>query len=144
MVTNLHDPVFGDLTYSYGWHRPYGLFFLGKEWQIDLLIAVSDSVAIQQSQRDTFLEFIANESDVIKKVEHALGIYMSKLKQRYPDAEGGGHALVPQQIIIQDEAFPEGNVMGMLFDCEWDVDNGVAVKIRHNNVEDVGPQDIVI
>lgn len=51
--------------------------------------------------------------------------------------------LTPAGIVVPD-LFPEHGEIGLLFECSWEPEHGLAVKIQHNQVVEVGFQDICI
>lgn len=44
---------------------------------------------------------------------------------------------VPEPLLLDDR------VIGLLYDCTWEPELALAVKIVNETVEEVGPQDIV-
>jgi hypothetical protein len=47
-------------------------------------------------------------------------------------------------IIQRSFTDPRERVVGLLFDCSWDVSLGLAVKFINEHLSEVGTQDIVL
>ncbi|WP_406851113.1 DUF6985 domain-containing protein [Herbaspirillum huttiense] len=50
----------------------------------------------------------------------------------------------PTEIVIQQSFGTGDRVVGVLFQCTWEPELGLAVKFVNEEVEEVGTQDIVL
>jgi hypothetical protein len=51
--------------------------------------------------------------------------------------------LTPEAVFIPD-IFPENEEIGLLFECTWEPEHGLGVKIEHGRVVEVGFQDVCL
>lgn len=47
-------------------------------------------------------------------------------------------------IVVSYAGIYEGRDIGILFDCTWDIENGVGIRLLNEKVTEVGYQDVAI
>nr|WP_198985034.1 hypothetical protein [Herbaspirillum sp. ASV7] len=156
----LHDDAFGDLEYQYGWARPYTYLLWGETTNVKMIIPCDEGADIEKAQREAFIYFDAQKNQLMPLIEQSMfdyyqGIcdeYRSTLGTEFSDARcpkiktpSQLKSLVkPTEIVIQQSFGSEERVVGLLFQCTWEPELGLAVKIVNEEIEEVGTQDIVL
>lgn len=156
----MKDSVLGELSYDYGWSRPYSLEFLGKSYPVRLFIPCDEGSDIEIAQRNAFENFEKNIHKLLEDAEEAVFHYYKTICDEYRERLGVEYAdekapvvaskremkgvLTPKEVILQESFGSGSRIVGLLFDCTWDPALGLAVKIIDEVVDEVGPQDIVL
>lgn len=156
------DPVFGDIVYTDagGWEGLYTYPFLGQEVTVRLAFwADSADEPINPIQREAMRLFNQRRDELCILAEDALfGHYRERLpelrEQFGPsadelmpiagDKQGLRTMVTPTTLFVRDPFFSEDRVIGLLYECTWAPELGLAVKFVDETLDDVGPQDIVI
>ena len=129
--------------FDYGWKRKELKVFLDKVIEFEIVLdSYTESDIITENQKDTY-----------KKIEEIFETIMSKSLYaitNYYKAEYGDYK---KESILEDvnlidliifDSIENDRVIGLTFDCKWDIENGVGIKIKNEEVIDIGSQDIVL
>ena len=159
-MNTLHDDVIGDLSYEYGWIKRYNIKFFGLPIDIQLTIPCDEGAAIENAQRSAFALFDANKDLYLQHAEVAIfNHYLdvcdecrAQFGSEFADklapiitTPGQIKPLVsPTQIIFQQSFTSGKRIVGLLFNCSWAPELGLAVKFIDELIVEVGPQDIVL
>ncbi|MDP1978673.1 hypothetical protein [Undibacterium sp.] len=159
-MKKLKDQILGDLSYEYGWTRPYGCIFLGKKVSVNLAISCDEGDEIESSQREAFQRFDEKADSFLAQAEVAIFEYYQSNCQEYRDRFGIefademapiihsqsqlGTIVLPIEIIIKQSFGANERIVGLLYDCSWEPSLGLAVKFVDECLEEVGVQDIVL
>ncbi len=159
-MKKLKDQILGDLSYEYGWTRPYHCIFLGKKVSIKLAIPCDEDDEIESSQREAFQRFDEKADLFLAQAEEAIFDYYQDNCQEYRDRFGIefadelapiihspsqlGAIVLLTEIIIQHSFGENERIVGLLYDCSWEPSLGLAVKFVDECLEEVGVQDIVL
>ncbi|MBN9358411.1 MAG: hypothetical protein J0I15_18340, partial [Herbaspirillum huttiense] len=154
-----HDDVFGDLEYQYGWTRPYTYPLFGDLINVKLIVPCDVGAEIEEEQREAFLIFDKKKSQLMLLAEQSLFDYYQRITDEYrsivgveicdmrcPKIENSlqlKSLIRPTEIVIQQSFGTGDRVVGVLFQCTWEPELGLAVKFVNEEVEEVGTQDIV-
>ncbi|WP_259392278.1 DUF6985 domain-containing protein [Paenibacillus thiaminolyticus] len=68
----------------------------------------------------------------------------NKIASIIENKEELGNLVEPTQLIVRRVRNNGIRRLGLLFDCTWDIEHGLAVKIEDEEVVEVGFQDIVL
>lgn len=157
----INDEVFGVLTHSAGelWKRPLELSFFGGSWTVALMVDIDPREGVEQHQIAAYRTFTENTDAVVSAAEKAIfGYYQSICKEarsRYGITNPSDEK-VPIVKSIRDMfplVEPEGvtfpyarqrPIFGILCQCTWEEERGLAVKFEDGKLVDVGFQDIVL
>lgn len=155
------DAVLGEITFTAGtgWEGTYTYPFLGREVKVPLVLGGwEESDPVEPQQRDAVERFNSRKAELCAAAEDAI---YNNYRERLPDLraqfgdsadeympivgdkEGIARLVTPTGVFVQ-LAFSEDRVIGLLYDCTWEPELGLAVKIVDESVEEVGPQDIVL
>lgn len=157
-MNQLEDDQFGKLKYDFGWHGTYRFVFFGQECD-RLSVPGEENVPISMEQRSAFANFIANRESLLTDAEDAILAYYSRIHDELLERLGGDAirmapfassksdmaALVhPTGLLVQEPLHGGERMIGILCDCTWEPNLGLAVRIVNERVTDVGDQDIVL
>lgn len=153
----INDSIFGQIEYEYIWSRNSRINFLNKEVDIMLIIAGDDDGKFEDGQyeayqvlincwngiQETLLKFIL---DYYKEKRKELG-YDIEFNEHYPEIKSTKELL--NYITLVGIKVPYANIyggrsIGISFDCTWDEENGVGLRLNDEQVVEVGYQDIAI
>lgn len=159
-MEQMNDKVLGTLTYRYGWVRDYDVVSFGTLTKAELVFPCGKGSAIEDAQRQAFIAFDGRKDAFMKSAEEALFIYYQENCHDYRARFGSEFSdklapriseiaqldpLVKLTQIVSQRSFGSGErVIGILYSCSWDSQLGVAVKMVNEEIDEVGPQDIVI
>ncbi|MBB6716814.1 DUF2004 domain-containing protein [Clostridium gasigenes] len=153
----INDSIFGQIEYEYIWSRNSKINFLNKEVDIMLIIAGDDDGKFEDGQyeayqvlinywngmQETLLKFIL---DYYKEKRKELG-YDIEFNEHYPEIKSTKELL--NYITLVGIKVPYANIyggrsIGISFDCTWDEENGVGLRLNDEQVIEGGYQDIAI
>jgi hypothetical protein len=156
----LKDDEIGEFSYFYGWVRDYTILLFCRPIDVQLVIPCDEGDEIEETQRAAFLAFNAKKDDYTGLAERAIFDYYQTVCAAYRDRFGADCAdelapvvtdisqvkdlILATQVIIQ-QSFESGErVVGLMFNCSWEPELGLAVKFVNEVIEEVGTQDIVL
>lgn len=153
----INDSIFGKIEYDYIWFRRSKIKFFNNEVDIMLMIAGDDEGQFEDGQyeayqalinkwneiQETFLEPIL---EYYKQKRKELG-YDIELNKNYPEIKSTKELL--NYITLVGIKVPYADIygrrsIGISFDCSWDEENGLGLRLNNEEVIDVGYQDIAI
>ena len=153
----LNNPIFGELEYEYGWVKDTTIYFFGKEIEIALLIDGEEDGKFDEEQYTAYQSLMQNWEQLQRKFlqpileyyqqkRHDLG-YDIEFNENYPLVETTDQLI--KMITLEGIVVPYGDILkgrdiGILFNCTWDVENGLGLRLIDENVTDVGYQDVAI
>ncbi|MGR6761322.1 DUF6985 domain-containing protein [Paenibacillus sp. T2-29] len=153
----INDPIFGELEYNYSWAKDTTIHFLGKETEIALMIDGEEDGEFDEDQYTAYQSLMQNWEqlqqsflqpilDYYQQKRHELG-YDTELNENYPLVETTDKLLemiTLDGIVVPYAGIYEGREIGILFDCTWDVENGLGIRLLNEKVTEVGYQDVAI
>jgi len=161
-MEKIFDELFGELTYNYCWEGKTVLNIFGTDQEVFLLINGNEGEEITANQKQAYIGFQQNSAELMRKTENAIFNYYLDVFQDYQarlqDAElikknaptitrvDELIDLLKAQTLLIDYDFCDGKPirMGILFECTWEPEHGVAVRIENGQIVETGFQDIVI
>ena len=153
----INDSIFGKIEYDYIWFRRSKTKFFNNEVDIMLMIAGDDEGQFEDGQyeayqslinkwneiQETFLETIL---EYYKQKRKELG-YDIQLNKNYPEIKSTKELLNYITLVgikVPYDDIYVGRSIGISFDCSWDEENGLGLRLNNEEVIDVGYQDIAI
>lgn len=151
------DDVFGELNYDFIWEGQTKISLFEEIYDVNIGIEGEEGKEITELQKESFLHFINNENDIIKKVESVIFEYYKKIFEFEPERMDYDvvrklpqiknqiemkRLVKPIQVCIPE--LDENIEISILFDCEWDFDLGMGVKIVNDEVVRIGVQNDVL
>ena len=153
----INDSIFGKIEYDYIWFRRSNIKFLNNEVDIMLMIAGDDEGQFEDGQyeayqalinkwdeiQETFLEPIL---EYYKQRRNELG-YDIELNKNYPEIKSTKELLNYITLVGIKVPYADiygGRSIGISFDCSWDEENGLGLRLNNEEIIDVGYRDIAI
>lgn len=152
-----NDPIFGNLEYKYSWSKDTTIHFLGKETEMALMIDGEEDGEFDEEQYTAYQTLMQNWEqlqqsflqpilDYYQQKRHELG-YDIALNEKYPLVETTDQLLemiTLDGIVVPYGDIREGRDIGILFNCTWDQENGLGLRLLNEEVIEVGYQDVAI
>lgn len=142
-----NNKVFGIMKYDYEWEKVDEIKLFEKEYNITIIAEAFPDEDISKEQEESYLKFKENEKSYIETIENKLKEYVNKNLEDLATYWVGARKIInitdlakvvePKSILFQQD----GTIV-FLAECEWDIENGIAVKL-YPKVE-VGSQDVFI
>ena len=143
----VNNSVFGLMEYDFQWEKIEKVSIFKKEYNITIIAEAFPDEDISKEQEESYLKFKKNEKSYIETIENKLKEYINENLEDLATYWVGARKIInitdlakvvePKSILFQQD----GTIV-FLAECEWDIENGIAVKL-YPEVE-VGPQDIFI
>ncbi|SFR78470.1 DUF6985 domain-containing protein [Anaeromicropila populeti] len=157
-MKRIEDKTFGTLEYDLYWEGSMKINMFEKEYSIILSIDGEDDGDFQDMQRQAFEKLKEKEQEIVSKMEESIfEYYQSICPERRsildPDVidevvpviteKKELYSMVwPSQLILRE--MEEDRELAFLFDCNWDIDLGVGIRMINEEIDEVGTQDIVL
>jgi len=154
-----HD-VFGELSYDYGWKREITINLFGFERIVTLIIDGEEDAEFEEAQVNAYNSFFRNKDSLLKQAEDAILKYYLEVYMEYRERLGDQFAdtmapvlstkeevakiTEPKQLLFPMVFDEEVRQVGLLLECTWEPEHGLAVKFEDEEVIEVGYQDIVL
>ncbi|WP_340024262.1 DUF2004 domain-containing protein [Paenibacillus sp. FSL K6-1096] len=153
----IDDEIFGELNYEFGWTKDTTIEFFGKEYEISIMIDGEEDEEIDEEQYESYSSLMQHWGelqhsfiDAILKYyiqkRHELG-YDVEVNESYPLITSTDQLLNYISLSGITIPFPdinEGRDIGITFDCTWDNENGLGLRVVNEQVLKVGYQDVAI
>ena len=143
----VNNSVFGLMEYDFQWEKTEKISIFKKEYDITISAEAYSEENISKKQEESYLKFKENEEFYIETIENKLKEYINENLEDLATYWVGARKIIniidlakvvePKSILFQQD----GTIV-FLAECEWDIENGIAVKL-YPEVE-VGPQDLFI
>ena len=143
----VNNSIFGLMEYDFQWEKIEKVSIFKKEYNITIIAEAFPDEDISKEQEESYLKFKKNEKSYIETIENKLKEYINENLEDLATYWVGARKIInisdlakvvePKSILFQQD----GTIV-FLAECEWDIENGIAVRL-YPEVE-VGPQDIFI
>lgn len=143
----VNNSIFGLMEYDFQWEKIEKVSIFKKEYNITIIAEAFPDEDISKEQEESYLKFKKNEKSYIETIENKLKEYINENLEDLATYWVGARKIInisdlakvvePKSILFQ-----QNGTIVFLAECEWDVENGIAVKL-YPEVE-VGSQDIFI
>ncbi|MFF2484336.1 DUF6985 domain-containing protein [Paenibacillus sp. NPDC058071] len=153
----INDAVFGELEYNYGWVRHTNIEFCEIEANIALMIDGDDDGEFSEKQYASYNSLIENWEHLQQSLlQPILDYYQQKrfelgydvlYDKNYPIIDTIDELLKNIRLVgvfVPAARRFEGRYIGLTFDCKWDVENGVGIRLIDEGVTEVGYQDVAL
>jgi hypothetical protein len=155
-----HEP-FGvlELVVSNLWKREMPLTIFDREWTVELLVNIHPDEGVEQNQVQAFAAYQKQVSAIAKASEEAILKYYQSVCDDYRGRAGvtdphdkrlplaDSTSDIARLVEPRGVTFPYVRprpTFGLLFECTWEEEHGLAVKWEAGKITEVGYQDIVI
>ncbi|MBF0705399.1 DUF2004 domain-containing protein [Alkalihalobacillus hwajinpoensis] len=153
----IKDAIFGELEYEFGWSRVMTIDFFGNEIEIDLMIDGEEDGQFDEGQYIAYQLVMKHWNDLQQDFLNSVLTYYTQkrselgfdteLNENYPVVETTDQILKMislDGIVVPYEDIFEERHIGVLFNCTWDTENGLGLRLLNEKVTEVGYQDVAI
>ena len=153
----INDEVFGELDYQYTWIGYKTIKFFGKDIKIALLVGGIEDGEFDEGQYVAYSSLMNNWEQIQHNILQLIFDYYKQKRQElgYDVAFNKDYPLIEtvnqltEHITLVGISVPydflrEGRDIGVSFDCTWDEENGLGVRLINEKVDEVGYQDVAI
>ncbi|SUO97885.1 hypothetical protein [Suttonella ornithocola] len=112
-MKTLQDTILGDLKFDYGWRK--SIEICGQH--LEAIFDAFDEEQPTDAQRKSYQSFIGEQEEYLKKASQTLKEY----QKSHTDAEGN--------IYYTAIYFARNGDYGILANCDWDPENGIAILL---------------
>ena len=155
----MKDEVFGNLTYDYLWEGIVKIKLYDKDYELGLGINGEEEEGITQIQRDSYILYKKNENEIAKQIQIAIYNYYKEIYKyerekndinilnKVPDVSEYlemEKLITPIKFCIPELDDDENREIDILFDCTWDFDLGMGIRIVNEKVTKIGVQNDVL
>lgn len=160
MANEINHEVFGNINYDYGWVKESNMYCWGEKRLIKVIIDAEEDADFESNQEEAYKIFFSNYNNFIAKAEKAVFKYYQEICSDYRDklsdddkdknvpivtSEKDMVKLVkPKQIFFPMTFDKDVREVGILLDCTWEIEHGLAVKFQNEEIVEVGYQDIIL
>lgn len=153
----ISDPVFGTLEYDFVWSKDTRINFLGNEVEIALMVDGEEDGKFDEEQYTAYQSLMRNWEqlqrsflqpilDYYQQKRYELG-YDIEFNEYYPLVETTVQLfemITLDGIVVSYGDIYEERDIGILFNCTWDTENGVGIRLLNEKITEVGYQDVAI
>jgi len=139
--------TFGLLTHRVGdlWERQIELTLFGQKCSVPMLVNIPKNGGDPEpNQIEAYNNFNKDIQRILRSTESAIVKHYGSLKRGKGTMAQDEAAKVVKLIGVMFPYARKRPTFGFLFNCDWDEENGLAVKFEDGQIAEVGPQDIVL
>lgn len=129
------DKVFGEMEYKHSWTKKEAFLFLDKAYVVNIVAQAYKGDVILESQQLNYTSYKKNLEDNYNKIVEKLNEYC---KSNFDTEVSLDKCLIPKTII-----FERDGSWGILFDTDYDTENGIAVFFIKEKIK-IGSQDLFL
>lgn len=107
--------IIDDLIFDYGWRKPFSIYFNKNNVEIELVFDSYEGEKINDKQLSSYKKFLDNKTEYENKTQELITKYIID------------NAIEKHGVIIKTLQFNYDGSFGFLADCEWDIENGIAI-----------------
>lgn len=145
------------MEFDYTWFKYIPISFFNQEQNIILMIAGDEDAEFEEGQHDAYkalmdkwdslhISFLKPILDYYNEKRTELG-YQIEFNENYPPIESNEELLKHITLVGIKVPYADiygGRSIGISFDCSWDSENGLGLRLNNEQVIEVGYQDIAI
>lgn len=151
------NEVFGEIEFDYTWSKEEEIIFNDKKEDIVLLIAGDEDGEFEEGQYEAYAIFKDKWNIIQRSILSSILEYYNarreelgfdvEINTNYPYIENEDVLLNHITLVGIKVPYADvygGRSIGLSFDCSWDEENGLGIRLNNEEVIDVGFQDISI
>lgn len=147
--------VFDGFEYCGAWYKNMPINYANKTSDVDVQIYGYDEDEMPEEGKAAFLSFMENMDETVSVVLESILEYYCELREElgydedneYPEYKDCDEILETLQLIgitVPDQDDYDESAICLVFNCDWDEENGVGVRLVGDVVDEVGTQDIAM
>ncbi len=151
------DSFFEGFEYYGAWYKKINITFAGVSADVDVQINGYDEEEIPEKGKSAIISFLSDMDKFLYTIlEGILEYYNNKREElgyddendfEYPYLKHCNQILETLQLVgitVPDQDDYTERAIFLVFNCNWDKENGVGVRIIGDKIEDVGAQGIAL
>ncbi len=103
------------LKFDYGWRKPFNIQFQGVDTEIELVFDAYKGEEVNEKQLASYELFSKNKHEYESKISTLLQNYIQKNRIQHTGVQA------------KSLQFNYDGEFALLCDCDWDIENGIAV-----------------
>lgn len=160
MSNEINHEVFGSIKYNYGWVKEEEIYCWGQNRIMEIVIDAEEDAEFEHIQEEAFNRFFSNIDSLLAKAEESVFQYYQEVCSDYRDRLGDDlkdkvapminskqdiiKLVSPKQVLFPMAFDEDIREVGILLDCTWEKEHGLAIKFQNEEVVEVGYQDIIL
>ena len=145
--TKCNDAVFGEMSYKHRWYKKENIELFGISWEMTIVAKAYKGKAITEEQQKSYSLFIEKEKKYVDLIAETIKNYVNTNVQELAEVWVSARKIedtgdIAQIVTPKTLLFKQDGTTVMLFDCVWDIESGIGVKIIPELA--IGSQDIFI
>ena len=160
MNERINHNTFGELYYDYGWYKEIELNLFGKLQKMQLIIEGDEDAKFEAVQIEAYKNFIQNKDELLRKCEEDTYRYYQKINSDYSAQFGDdfkdklapiiktqkelNNLIEPKELLFTRVFGRSIREFGILCECSWEIEHGLAIKYQNEEIIEIGYQDIII
>lgn len=158
-MSKIVDETFGVIEFDYYWEGSTEIEIYGKRRTIKLSIDGDDGGEFQDEQKTAFTNFNSRKKELLELAEIEIYKYYLSVYEEIRDMVGESaddvaphinnkedisRIVTPKELLVRTVHNNGIRRIGLLFECTWEPEHGLAVRFENENITEVGFQDIII
>jgi len=135
MDNKIKDNYFGEMVYKHSWTKIDTICLFDKAYKVKVVAQAYKGDTVLDIQRENYVNFRNYLEENKVAIEKKLKEYC---KTNYNTDKPLDECLIPKTVI-----FERDGSWGILFDTEYDIENGVALFVINGQLE-VGTEDLFL
>lgn len=145
--TMCNDAVFGEMSYKHRWYKNQKIEMFGQTWEITVAAKAYTGKPITEEQQKSYALFTNKQDEYVRIISEEIKNFVNTHNQELAetwisarmidDIDDIALVATPKTLL-----FKQDGTTIMLFDCVWDIESGIGVKIIPEVF--IGSQDIFL
>lgn len=148
--------IFDGFEYCGAWYKNMRINYANSDVDVDIQINGYDEVEMPESGKEALISFLEDMDETLEDVLDGIFEYYREVREEfiedddsdeYPDYSDSREILDTLKLIgitVPDQDDYDDRAIFLVFDCDWDKENGVGVCLIGKSVEEVGDQGIAL
>ena len=127
VLKKVKDKIFGEMEYKHSWTKEESVIFFGKSYIINVTAQAYSTDTILESQQKNYANFRSYLEEHKNEIEEKLMEYCKTICDVTVTLD---ECMNPKTVI-----FERDGSWGILFDTDYDVENGIALFVINNQIK---------
>ena len=153
----INDMVFGNLNFDFIWTKYTQIDFFSQKPEIAIMISGEENGTFEKGQYEAYQKLMDNWGEIhISFLKPILMYYQNRREElgyeiesnkNYPQIKSPEEILNHITLVGINVPYAElygGRSIGITFDCTWDEENGLGLRLSDEQIVKIGFQDVAI
>ncbi|WP_426709740.1 DUF6985 domain-containing protein [Cetobacterium sp. SF1] len=134
------NSIVGDLTYDYGWRKKEEITFWNRREEVEINFIAYGEEKVNSTQEEEYTWLKNNLLEVEKNSLEEIKEYISEeYKLNYSEEKIMEEIRITEIIFERDE-----ESIGLVFQWDYDLENGIGVRIKNKSIFEIGFESMVM